>query len=246
MISLVVCAVLVLGTFAYEGLCRSVFFRLTGITVQGCGQTDKDMVVGLSGVNIHANLLSIDIPAIISNLTSNAWIDEATVTRDWPNQLIIDIKEHKPIAIANLESGFHYLDKCGRTFAEVIPGSDIDFPVISWSQKMKDSSVHDIALATAIDFLKLASTGNSILPCQNISEIHITEEGEIVLFLLDSVFPIYLGTEDIKQTYWRLAKILKELYKNQEISKVAFIHMNYMPNKALVSMAESGAHGTRS
>jgi cell division protein FtsQ len=246
LISLAICAVLVCGKFIYEGLCRSVFFRLTGVTVQGCGHLSKDSVVELCGVKNNENLLSMNIATITQNLTSNTWIDEAVVTRDWPNQLLIDIKERKPVAIANRGNEFHYLDKNGRTFAEVIPGDDIDFPVISWPQKVANNSTYDMILATAIDFLKLAGKGNSILPCQNISEIQITEEGEIVLFLLDNVFPIYLGTEDIKQTYSRLAKILKELYKNQEIAKVAFIRMDYMRNKALVSMTESGAHATRS
>ena len=246
MISLALCAVLAAGQFVYNRLCQSVFFKLTSISVQGCEHLNKDTVIELSGITIHTNLLSMDTSSITNNLTANTWINEAMVTRDWPNQLIIDIKERKPIAITNRGDGFHYLDKNSITFSEVTPGDDIDFPIIAWPHKMSGSRTFDVALANAIDFLKQASKGNSILPCQNISEIQITAEGKIVLFLLDSIFPIYLGTEDIKRTYWRLAKILKELYKNQEISNVAFIRMNYMENKVLVSMAESGAPGARS
>ena len=90
-----------------------------------------------------------------------------------------------------------------------------------------------------------AGRGNSYLPGQNISEIHVTEQGELVLYLLDQVFPIYLGREDMKDKYWRLVKILKGLYKRREIHCIDHIRMDYLQDKVLVSMSGSGAN-TRS
>ena len=65
------------------------------------------------------------------------------------------------------------------------------------------------------------------------------------LYLLDQVFPIYLGREGMKDKYWRLAKILKGLYKSREIFHIDHIRMDYLQDKVLVSMTESGAN-TRS
>jgi hypothetical protein len=128
----------------------------------------------------------------------------------------------------------------------VEPTGDIDFPVITGFEEVA-GPIHDdggraAALHDALTLMQQAGRGNSVLPCQNISEIHVTEDNELILYLLDEAFPIYLGQDAMKRKYWRLVKILKGLYKSGEISRIDHIRMDYMQDKALVSRVESGAN----
>ena len=91
------------------------------------------------------------------------------------------------------------------------------------------------SLQTVFDLLKLANKNNPILPQQNISEIHLSEKGELILYLLDRPFPIYLGTEgNISTRYYRLVKVLRDLYKTREFSKVSYIGLDYQKDTILV------------
>ena len=235
-----------IGHLAYKGLCRSVFFRLTAITIEGCQQLDKEQVLELSTVDIQTNLLAVSIDEIQRNIETHDWVKKATVTRNWPNELTIRITEKKAVALINLKEGLSYLDKNFEVIGPVQPTGDIDFPVITGFEEatasIHDDGVRAAALDDALILVTQAGRGNSVLPCQNISEIHVTGEGDLILYLLDKVFPIYLGRDGMKSKYWRLAKILKGLYKSGEISRIEHIRMDYMQDKALVSRVESGAH----
>jgi hypothetical protein len=90
----------------------------------------------------------------------------------------------------------------------------------------------------------LADNGNTILPRQNISEIHIDNQGEMILYLLDRAFPIHLGSEGKLSTrYFRLVRVLKNLYKSSEFSKVSYIRMDYLKDTILVGKTSSiGEH----
>jgi hypothetical protein len=239
----------VVVNLCYTGLCRSIFFRINTINITDCQKVNRQKILELSGVDIHTNLLSVDTAAVAKNIETHRWIDRAEVVKNWPNELTIVIREKQATAMINLKEGLYYLDRYGKPFATVAPGDEIDFPVINFtacSMADLDTAFQEEIVGQATAFLHLAGSGNPILPCQNISEIEITEQGEMILYLLDHVFPIYLGTEDMRRTYSRLVNILKGLYKNREISKVNCIRMDYLPDKALLSMSESGAGGARS
>jgi hypothetical protein len=57
----------------------------------------------------------------------------------------------------------------------------------------------------------------------------------MILFLLDRAFPIHLGSEGkISTRYYRLVKVLRNLYKSREFSKIAYIRMDYLKDTILV------------
>ena len=62
----------------------------------------------------------------------------------------------------------------------------------------------------------------------------------MILFLLDRAFPIHLGSEGkISTMYYRLVKVLRDLYKSREFSKIAYIRMDYLKNTILVGKTAS-------
>ena len=145
------------------------------------------------------------------------------------------------MAIASLGEGLFYVDRHGVAFAQVLPPEEMDYPVISgldresWPKEVKGTS-----LADALDFLKYAGRGSTILPLQNVSEIHLQGEEELTLFLVDRPFAIHLGRGNIRTKYYRLAKVLYRLYKRKEFDNTAYIRMDYTPNKVLVGFSGAG------
>ena len=229
----------------YHRLCQSDFFQITAVRINNNRMTSKEQIAALSRVDIHSNLLAINVVQMQELLESHPWIAKADVIRDWPNRLLINLKEKKPVALLNRDTGLFYLDDSGQIIAAANPSQELDFPVITGFEKYSfdttDSAHFSKPLQDAFELLKLANTNNPILPQQNISDIHITEQGELILYLLDRPFPIYLGTEGkISTRYYRLVKVLKDLYKTREFSEVLYIRLDYQKDTILVGKIETG------
>lgn len=225
------------GFFAYQGLEKSDFFQVTSLKIEGCRRTSKNLIFDLSGIDIHANLLEVNVKKVESRIREHEWVESVKVDRQWPNRLLIEINERVPVAIVSLPEGLYYLDRKGTAFAQVLPPEDMDYPVITGvSSDWRKENGRVPALAEALRFIHYAGRGSTMLPKQNISEIHLTEKGEAILFLVDRPFPIYLGSGETKTRYYRLARVLYRLYKRKEFSNIAYIRMDYMHNKVLVGM----------
>lgn len=224
----------------FKGLKGSDFFQITSIKIDGQRRTSKKNIMDLSGVDIHTNLLALNVNKVKAKVVAHDWIESAEIDRHWPNRLVITVKERTPVAIVSLNSGLYYLDRKGVAFAKVLPPEDMDYPVITgqvlnkWSNNIKGTP-----LDKALRFIRYSSRGNSILPKQSISEVHLTDDGDMILFLVNRPFPIYLGKEKIGTQYYRLAKVLYWLYKKKEFSKTAYIRMDYIRDKVLVGKIDS-------
>jgi len=228
----------------YQKLCHSDFFQITAIKIAGNHMVSKKQITALSKVDIHSNLLAINMSQVKSLLESHPWIAGAEITRKWPNRLMIIVKEKKPVALLSRKTGLFYMENNGRIIAAASPTQELDFPVVTGLENFPFNTAYsnrtpDI-LQDAMELLKLSARNNSILPEQNISEIHITENGSILLYLLEKAFPIYMGRDgDISTRYSRLVKVLGNLYKTGEFANVSYIRLDYQKDTILVGKAES-------
>ncbi|MCF6290222.1 MAG: FtsQ-type POTRA domain-containing protein [Desulfobacterales bacterium] len=222
------------ANLAHQWMCSWDFFRITTIEVNGCNRTTEQEIKAKSGVDVHSNLMALKPALVEEALAQHPWIDQVKISRDWPNRLLITIKEKEVAAIINRRDGLFYIDRRGRAFWPAAAANDLDFPVMTGNFNAP-GPIPATRLKQALHFLELARrSSNSFLQEQNISEIHLSEQNELVLFLLGRPFPIYLGHGGIKQEYSRLLSLLKQLYRSKEFASTAFIDMGYMPDKALV------------
>lgn len=232
------------GRQVYESLCNNNFFQITAVKIDGNRMTSKKQIATLSRVDIHSNLLALNVAQVKSLLESHPWIATADIIRDWPNRLLINVKEKRPVALLSRKTGLFYLDHEGQMIAAASSSQELDFPVVTGLENFlfsaTGSSQIPESLKEILTLLKLADRKNSTLSEQSLSEIHISQNGELILYLLDRPFPIYLGTDGkISTRYYRLVKVLKDLYKTREFSKVSYIRLDYQKDTILVGKLES-------
>lgn len=228
------------GVAMYHWLCRSDFFQMTAIDVQGNQDLSRNAIIHLAGIDIHSNLLAIDSSDIEERIRKNGWIEAASLHKEWPSRLRIEIKERRAVALLNTPKGLYYVDSKGCPFAPLTEQDELDFPVISGLENALTFQGAEVQvdakkeLDSVLDFLGWATRGSSSLPAQNISEVNFSSDREVILFLADRPFPIFLGKEVGRKEYNRLAKVLYWLYKKKEFQTVAYIRLDYMENKVLV------------
>lgn len=224
-------------------------FKVNTLDFVGCESTSEDRLRLLTGINLyHTSLLGLDKRAVAAGVERDPWVNRANVKRDWPAGIVIEVVEHRPIAMINSitanEPQLMYVDRTGVAFLEVTAGHDVDYPVITGLDRFTGEEERKEIFGDIYTFLRLAGRNNPNLPAQSISEIHVNERGEMVVYLVDHTFPIFFGKGQIATKYTRLVKVLDVLYREKRkgmlISGVEYIRMDYLNDKVLVAQSESG------
>lgn len=225
-------------------------FQLRQVTFTGCSATKEDLLARQAGLVLYqTNLLRLDVAEVEKKIAINPWVSSVRVERDWPSALVVRISEHVPFALVNDQgaksgSGLSYMDRDGRIFFEAATGMDIDFPVITGLERIKEEKRRKEILEDILGFLRKTQANDPHLPTQAVSEIHVNLDGELVVFLVEYPFPIFFGRGKADTKYNRLVKVLEVLYKKHEndmqISRVEYIRMDYLEDKVLVAQSGSG------
>jgi cell division protein FtsQ len=97
--AIVFVTVVVLGAAAVT-LTRSPFFAARTIDVRGASHVPRSEVLRIAAVAHDTNVFTLDAGAAERRLERDPWITEATVTKDLPSTLVIDIHERIAVAVA--------------------------------------------------------------------------------------------------------------------------------------------------
>lgn len=228
---------------SYVFLSRSDIFKITEFIVAGNTQVPQQQILARAELKRGLNLLALDIDQVEKKTLSHPWIEKVSVKRHWPSTVEIRVNEYRPLALINIEregrKQLSYVNKKGVVFAPSTPSRDLDYPVLtgdSLAEDIQDSSViSDSLLAKAVEFLNLAAKGNQILPAQAVSEVHVSSDRGVIVYLVDHPFPIYMGAEKIRTRFYLLVRVLAELYRQDRVKDIAEIRMDYGKDRILVA-----------
>jgi len=216
--------------------------RVDTLRVHGARVVEVKRIRELAGiVENRSSMLTVDEKAIAQRIHGDPWVSEVTVKRDWLDMAVdITISENEPMALVNRQGQggpeLWYADAHGDGFLPMKIGQDADYPVISGLDSLPNEKDRHEALAAIMGFLKRAARitkdarqKNLYLTTPTISEILVTPEKKLVLFLVDYPFPIFLG-KNTEPQFKYLANALEKLYgdmKNLKIEDIVAIEVGY-------------------
>jgi len=230
------------GWYYHFLLKKSDIFRLTTVSVQGNRMTRKAEILELASIEQGINLLGFDIDLAEERILRHPWVERVDILRSWPSSLEVRVHEYRPLAMVNVENeqggDLYYIDQHGKIFAQVESSQDLDFPVITGLDSVGAVIADKGLAAEAFSFLLLAARGNPIMPLQTISEVHVSPEKGLVVYLVDRPFPIYMGYNNITTRYYQLVKLLERLYRKRKVKEIKEIRMDYYEDRILVAKVE--------
>jgi len=246
---------------AWNALTSFSYLQVSAVRIHGASVVELGRIKELSGiVENRASMLTIDPKAAVHRILADPWVSQATVKRDWLDMAVdITITENRPMALVNRkgEGGtpvLWYADARGDGFLPMKVGQDADYPVISGLDLLPDEQAKKEALTTIMALLKKAARitkdatqKNLYLTTPAISEILVTPEKKLVLFLVDYPFPIFLGKDTEKQFKY-LADTLEKLYgsmKNLNITEVMAIELGYYGDERIRLVRENKKEAKR-
>jgi len=94
-------------------LYNSSFFNVREIEVRGNNNLTDQYVIENSGIKRDDTLFDLPFTKIKARLQKLNWVDKAKVLRDWPDSIILEIRERLPIAYIENDKGRFLVDGAG-------------------------------------------------------------------------------------------------------------------------------------
>lgn len=229
------------GFFVTQLLLASDLFRVDQITVQGHVRLSEEQIEALSDIDVGINTFHLDLGLIGQKIEENPWVKEARVQRIFPRQVVISIKERRPVAIVNL-GYLYYLDNQGEVFKVLGAGDNLDFPVVTGFNHDK-AQQHDADYAQylrQIVALLVDLQGRNKFSIDHVSEIHHGKGGSLSLFTLAGGVQVKLGDSGYSKKLDRLERIYGQL--QPKLQALDYIDLN-VDEKVIVRIERLNNNG---
>jgi len=100
------------------------------ISIQGQNYTSRAKVLRIFSGDWGRSVFSVDLNERRRRLLAIDWVEDASVSRIWPDRLAVRIRERKPVAFVFFRSGVLLIDAHG-VLLEQPPQAQVAFPVLS-------------------------------------------------------------------------------------------------------------------
>ncbi|WP_321370110.1 FtsQ-type POTRA domain-containing protein [uncultured Desulfuromusa sp.] len=229
------------GFFVTQLLLASDLFRVDQITVQGNDRLSEVQIEALSDIDVGINTFHLDLGLIGQKIEENPWVKEARVQRIFPRQVVISLKERKPVAIVNL-GYLYYLDNQGEVFKVLGAGDNLDFPIVTGfdhekaQQHNADYAQYLRQIVGLLDNLEK----RKLFGLDQVSEIHHEEGGGLSLFTLAGGVQVKLGDTGYSKKLDRLERIYEQLQPKLQV--LDYIDLN-VDEKVIVRIERLNKNG---
>ena len=155
----------------------------------------------------HLLMLSLDdVEALVRQ---SRWVDGATIRKELPDTLIVEIHEREPVALLRYEGDLYYVDRSGFRIEPYSPSGPVDLPLLT-TYSAEDVDV-DLALQVADRFARVAPDWGS-----GLSEIELLGEGDFKLHSATLEFPLLVSAETVEKQVNNLRSVLPQIEKRYQ------------------------------
>jgi cell division protein FtsQ len=104
--------------------------RKEALTVEGLRYASRAKVVRVFAPDFDRSIFSVPLEERRRRLLAIDWIEDASISRVWPDRLVVRIRERKPVAFIFLRSGVLLIDAQG-VLLDPPAEANFSFPVLS-------------------------------------------------------------------------------------------------------------------
>ena len=123
-------AVVLLGAAAVT-LTRSPYFAAHRIEVRGTSHVTRSEVLRIAGITPGTNVFTLDAGSAEARLERDPWIAQATVTKDLPSTLVIDVDERVAVAVVETGGALRLVADDGALLEAARPRTAAGLPTIA-------------------------------------------------------------------------------------------------------------------
>ncbi|MFO8058987.1 MAG: cell division protein FtsQ/DivIB [bacterium] len=231
--ALVLCGCLAAGAGVGAGakalwswVTHSPYLSIEELEIRTGDRVSRSEVRMLADISEGDNILGFSLVDCVESIQIHPWVKKASVMRQLPDRLVIEIKERSPAAMVSMGT-LYYVDRDGEIFKKVLPGDDLGYPVITGLQLrelVEDKKEVEPLIKMSLELIEM-SRGSEVFPFSQVSEIHLSRVHGATLVRAGDGMRIRFGREDYQDKWLRMERTLQEL--SREAAKVAELDLNY-------------------
>jgi cell division protein FtsQ len=183
--------------------------RHDALTIDGLRYGSRAKVQRIFAEDADHSVFSVPLEERRRRLLAIDWVEDAAVSRVWPDRLAVRIRERKPVAFVEVQSAVMLIDGQGMLL-EPPPQAQFSFPVLS-GVRAEDSPDRRMEAVRA-----LLDVEEALGPAmKDVSEVNAVDPGNIrVVAQLDGrVVELVLGEDNLGPRYRNFLKHYPEIRK---------------------------------
>jgi cell division protein FtsQ len=194
--------------YVYNCIITTSYFELGDITVRGNERVTEKEVLNLADIEPQSNILTLNLKDISRGVETNPWIKETAIGREFPNRLVIEVKERDPAAFVLVDGSLYIMDWEGSVFKKFSNRDNVHLPILNGIYK--DGTVKRDLMKKALTLLRFLSANRNFPGMEHVSEIYGDDIYGFSLFARGGLC-LQLGSGDYERKFKRLKPVLMDL-----------------------------------
>jgi cell division protein FtsQ len=149
--------------------------RPEALSVEGLHYAPRSKVLGLFAADFDRSIFAAPLGERRRRLLAIDWVEDASVSRIWPDRLVVRIRERKPVAFVSFRSGVLLIDAHG-VLLDPPALSHFTFPVLSGVREDQDEGQRAECVRTLLQVQK--DLGGH---ARDISEVNIADPDNVLV-----------------------------------------------------------------
>ncbi|HCC59536.1 MAG TPA: hypothetical protein DEQ47_20200 [Solibacterales bacterium] len=183
-----------------------------GIVVEGARYASRARLIQVFAPDFGHSVFKIPLAERRRRLLAVDWVEEASVSRIWPNRLVVRIRERTPVAFANLHTGFLLVDAQGVLLAPPLK-TRFALPVISGLTVDQPEEERRTRVQTMLHFMnELGRAADSV------SEVHVEDPSDLhaTVQMKDRAVELWMGDQNYTSRYQNFISHYEQIRNRSE------------------------------
>ena len=206
-------------------------FEVQKLSVSGLKRVGENDVLGKAGFEVGTNVFRVNLDEIRERVEELQWVRHALVERVLPDQIVIKIIEREPVGLARIRGDTFQFD----TDAEILdpdPGVGSSFPILDGLRP--EDHKGNVPKVEAYQKV-LEDLGQTAL-----SEIHVSDAGEVTVVSASDPLMINLGAVDFRTRWVKYLQLKPQI--QQQYPQAVRVDLRFK-NQVIVRMKDDDAGG---
>jgi len=196
--------------YGYNYLVSSRYFLIKTTIVRGCRELTEKEVLALAALKPSQTILAVNMEAMARRIASHPWVKSVAIGREFPQRLVVDIREREALAMCKKAGELYLVDKEGIFFKKMAAGDDVDAPVLTGY--FREGHLDKKLFETTLLLMKTLAAANSFPSLNAVAEINASSVSGLSLYT-ENGFCLQLGFDNYQAKLKRLLPVITALNK---------------------------------
>lgn len=225
------------GRLLERHLRSSKSFATRVVELSGEERLTRAELLHVAGLAEGQNVFEQSPEEAQERLIAHPWIATAHVTRRLPDTYLVDVVEHRPVAVLVLER-LYLVGDDGGVFKPLEPGDPADLPVITGVDP--EAFTNDRAFRTSLLISAVALLHDyrdvGLWRREPIAEIHVEHSENFSLYVGEQATFVRLGQRPFRKKLRRFRKVLDRLAHEKAAAEYVYLDNVRRPDRVTVRL----------